>query len=187
MKFLSLSVLLALAQATPTPTLPEENTARLEKRATISEAANLGFASVNGGSVSLRCHPFLPLWQTADKRFDRTTGGAGGTVTTVSTLPEFTAAVGEKNTAPTIVVIRGVITGNEKVRVGSNKSIIGLPGSGLKGIGLHFRRQKNLIVRNIVSSFVIASSAEDALKIEVRSYLSIPLRLVVGKVGSHAF
>ncbi|KAK0660780.1 family 1 putative polysaccharide lyase [Cercophora samala] len=144
MKFLGLGVLLALAQATPTPTFPEENTARLEKRASISEAATLGFASLNGG----------------------TTGGTGGTVTTVSTLPEFTNAVGEKNTAPTIVVIRGVISGNEKVRIGSNKSIIGLPGSGLRGIGLHFRRQKNLIVRNIVSSFVVASSAEDALKIE---------------------
>jgi len=90
-------------------------------------------------------------------------------VTTVSTLPEFTAAVAEKNTASTIVVIRGVITGNEKVRIGSNKSIIGLPGSGFKGVGLHIRRQKNVIVRNIVSSFVVASSAEDALKIDVSS------------------
>lgn len=59
-----------------------------------------------------------------------TKGGAGGTVTTVSTLPEFTAAVSEKNTAPVIVIVKGVITGNEKVRIGSNKSIIGLPGSG---------------------------------------------------------
>lgn len=59
-----------------------------------------------------------------------TKGGAGGTVTTVSTLPEFTAAVSEKNTAPVIVVVKGIITGNEKVRIGSNKSIIGLPGSG---------------------------------------------------------
>ncbi len=60
----------------------------------------------------------------------RTKGGAGGTVTTVSTLAQFTAAVDEKNTAPAIVVIKGVITGSAKVRVASNKSIIGLPGSG---------------------------------------------------------
>jgi hypothetical protein len=38
---------------------------------------------------------------------------------------------------------------------------------GFKGIGLHFRRQKNLVVRNIVSSFVEAGNG-DALKIEVR-------------------
>ena len=51
-------------------------------------------------------------------------------MTTVSTLAQFTAAVAEKNTAPAIVVIKGVITGSAKVRIASNKSIIGLPGSG---------------------------------------------------------
>jgi pectate lyase len=59
-----------------------------------------------------------------------TTGGNGGTVTTVSTLPQFTAAVNEKNTAPVIVVVKGVISGAVNVRIGSNKSVIGLPGSG---------------------------------------------------------
>jgi len=59
----------------------------------------------------------------------RTTGGNGGTVTTVSTLPQFTAAVNEKNTAPVIVVVKGVITGSVNVRIGSNKSVLGLPGS----------------------------------------------------------
>ncbi len=87
-------------------------------------------------------------------------------MTTVSTLAQFTAAVSEKNTAPAIVVVKGVITGNEKVRIGSNKSIIGLPGSGFKGVGLHFRKQSNLILRNIVSSFVEADNG-DGLKIEV--------------------
>ncbi|KAK4109659.1 polysaccharide lyase family 1 protein [Canariomyces notabilis] len=143
MKFFALASVLALAAASPTPTHPESGTARLAKRATISDAANLGFASLNGG----------------------TTGGAGGTVTTVSTLPEFTAAVNEKNSAPAIVVVKGIISGDTKVRIGSNKSIIGLPGSGFKGVGLHFRGQSNLIVRNIVSSFVTASNG-DALKIE---------------------
>ena len=117
-------------------------------------------------------------------RLSSTKGGAGGTVTTVSTLAQFTAAVDEKNTAPAIVVIKGVITGSAKVRVASNKSIIGLPGSGgfcrlwslgglptdhdtgFKGIGLHFRKQSNLILRNIVSSFVEADNG-DGLKIEV--------------------
>ena len=60
-----------------------------------------------------------------------TTGGNGGTVTTVSTLPQFTAAVNEKNTAPLIVVVKGIITGAVNVRIGSNKSVIGLPGSGM--------------------------------------------------------
>jgi pectate lyase len=51
-------------------------------------------------------------------------------VTTVSTLAQFTEAVNEKNSNPTVVVVKGVISGNAKVRVGSNRSIIGLPGAG---------------------------------------------------------
>lgn len=66
-----------------------------------------------------------------DLHNDRTTGGAGGTVTTVSTLAQFTAAVAEKNTAPMIVFVQGMINGSAKVRVGSNKSILGLPGAGI--------------------------------------------------------
>ncbi|KXX72953.1 putative pectate lyase B [Madurella mycetomatis] len=143
MKLPALASVLALSTATPTPTQPEVGTARIAKRATISDAADLGFATLNGG----------------------TTGGAGGTVTTVSTLAQFTAAVSEENSAPAIVVIQGVISGNGKVRIGSNKSIIGLPASGFEGVGLHFRRQSNLILRNIVSSFVPAGNG-DALKIE---------------------
>ncbi|KAK5635295.1 hypothetical protein RRF57_011007 [Xylaria bambusicola] len=56
-----------------------------------------------------------------------TSGGSGGTVTTVSTLPEFTKAVRENETAPVIIVVQGVITGSAKVQVAS---IFELPGSG---------------------------------------------------------
>lgn len=49
MKFLTLASLFALTAATPTPTQPESGTARLAKRATISDAANLGYATLNGG------------------------------------------------------------------------------------------------------------------------------------------
>ncbi|KAK4146016.1 putative pectate lyase [Dichotomopilus funicola] len=143
MKLLTFASLLVLATATPTPTQPESGTPILAKRAGISDAANLGYATLNGG----------------------TKGGSGGTVTTVSTLAQFTAAADEKNSNPTIIVVKGVITGSAKVRVGSNRSIIGLPGSGFKGVGLHFRRQSNLILRNIVSSFVEADQG-DGLKIE---------------------
>ena len=64
--------------------------------------------------------------------FYRTTGGKGGTVTTVSTLAEFTAAANNaKNddTTSRIIIVSGTITGDVQVRIGSNKSIIGLPGA----------------------------------------------------------
>ncbi|EGO59223.1 hypothetical protein NEUTE1DRAFT_121081 [Neurospora tetrasperma FGSC 2508] len=60
------------------------------------------------------------------------------------------------------------VYGNAKVRIGSNKTIIGLPGAGFNGVGLHFRRQSNLILRNIVSSFVEADNG-DGLTIEKSS------------------
>lgn len=101
-------------------------------KATVSDKATLGFATQNGGYVPVS----LPRAKTGvmeryDLHNDRTTGGAGGTVTTVSTLAQFTAAVAEKNTAPMIVFVQGMINGSAKVRVGSNKSILGLPGAGI--------------------------------------------------------
>ncbi|KEY69465.1 hypothetical protein S7711_02005 [Stachybotrys chartarum IBT 7711] len=130
--------LVAAVSARPSPTVDEN----LVKRATVTDVA-FGFASLNGG----------------------TKGGAGGSVTTVSTLPQFTAAVSEKDTAPRIVFVKGIIKGSDKVRVGSNKSVIGLANSGFEGIGLHIRRQSNVIIRNIKSSFVTADNG-DAVKIE---------------------
>ncbi|KAI8183891.1 putative pectate lyase A [Colletotrichum sp. SAR 10_75] len=146
MKFTSVLATLfaSVAVATPTPTV--DNVAdkpHLVKRASISDKATLGYATLNGG----------------------TSGGAGGTVTTVSSLAEFTAAVNEKDTAAKIVVVKGVIKGTANVRIGSNKSVIGLPGAGFDGIGLHARRQSNIIVRNIKSTNVLASTG-DGLKIE---------------------
>ncbi|KAF4835805.1 putative pectate lyase A [Colletotrichum tropicale] len=146
MKFTSaLATLFAsVAVATPTPTVNNvADKPHLVKRASISDKATLGYATLNGG----------------------TSGGAGGTVTTVSSLAEFTAAVNEKDTAAKIVVVKGVIKGTANVRIGSNKSVIGLPGAGFDGIGLHARRQSNIIVRNIKSTNVLASTG-DGLKIE---------------------
>ncbi|KAH7313421.1 pectate lyase [Stachybotrys elegans] len=143
MKFLSvLAGLVAIAAATPTPTV-DDATHSFEKRASISEAANLGYATLNGG----------------------TKGGSGGTVTTVSTLAQFTQAVDEKDTSARIVVVKGVISGNAKVRIGSNKSVIGLPGAGFNNIGLYIRRQKNVIVRNLKISNVVAENG-DAISID---------------------
>lgn len=62
----------------------------------------------------------------------------------MSTLAEFRAAVAENNTAPGIVVVEGMINGTTKVRIGSNKTIIGLPGAGM----LSFPTSSPLSTRN---------------------------------------
>ena len=94
-------------------------------------AQPVGYASLNGG----------------------TTGGAGGTSVTVSTYADLVTAV--KGDTAAIVYIKGKISGGEKIRVGSNKSILGLDSSsGLTGFGLFIRDAKNIIIRNIAISKV---------------------------------
>ncbi|KAH8590653.1 putative pectate lyase A [Bisporella sp. PMI_857] len=141
MKFLALSLgFVALAAASPTPTV---NEVHVEKRASLNDAGT-GYASQNGG----------------------TTGGAGGTTTTVSTYAQFTAAVA--GTAKKVVVVSGAIsTAAAQVKVGSNTSIIGKnSGAKLSGFGLIVKNEKNVIIRNIAISKVLAANG-DALGVQV--------------------
>lgn len=107
MKFLAaVAAFTGLVAAVPTPTEDAPLDARaIEKRATITDAADVGYATQNGG----------------------TTGGKGGTTTTVSTLAQFTAAAGSSSAY--VIVVSGAISGAAKVAVKSNKSIIGKSGS----------------------------------------------------------
>jgi pectate lyase len=83
-----------------------------------------------------------------------TTGGAGGqtvTATTVDQLRSFCAQAG-----PLIIRVQGTITGNESIRVSSNKSILGAPGARLVGLGFtigassQFGQIGNVIIRNLI-------------------------------------
>lgn len=70
----SLAIFWRLTCAAPTPTFDEsdaQENAHIARRATITDVASTGYATQNGG----------------------TTGGKGGTTTTVSTLAQFTTAV----------------------------------------------------------------------------------------------
>lgn len=97
---------------------------------TPSEA--FGFASQNGG----------------------TTGGAGGTEVTVTSNDELLAEV--EGDDPKIIWVEGTIEGfTDKVRVGSNKSIIGKNSEAkLIGIGLFIKDAKNVIIQNLAISKV---------------------------------
>ncbi|TGJ85009.1 hypothetical protein E0Z10_g3752 [Xylaria hypoxylon] len=144
MKFTSTATVLlaACVSAIPTPTVDEPLDARaVEKRATITDAADIGYAKQNGG----------------------TKGGAGGTTTTVSSLAAFTAAAAADGAA--VIVLKGAISGSAKVSVTSNKSIIGASGSSLTGIGLVINKQSNVIVRNVKISKVLAANG-DAITIQ---------------------
>ncbi|KAK6066236.1 pectate lyase 2 [Seiridium cupressi] len=131
--FAFFAVLTGLAAASPTPTDDGPLDARtIGKRAAITDACTIGYCTQNGG----------------------TTGGTGGTTTTVSTLPQLTAVANA--TGAYVILVSGAISGAAKVEVGSDKSIIGLAGSSLTGIGLTILGQSNVIVRNMKISKVLA-------------------------------
>ncbi|KAH7083863.1 pectate lyase-like protein [Paraphoma chrysanthemicola] len=136
MKLSASLLLLAASIAAASPTRV------LAKRATISDAANIGFAQQNGG----------------------TKGGAGGPTTTVTTLSQLAAAA--NSTGPGIIVVQGAISGAAKVQVGSDKTIVGKAGSSLTGIGLTILGQKNVIIRNLKISKVLAAYG-DAVTIQL--------------------
>ncbi|ESZ90472.1 Polysaccharide Lyase family 1 protein [Sclerotinia borealis F-4128] len=135
----SLALLAQFASTIPTPTESEDiaERANIAKRATISDVATTGFATQNGG----------------------TTGGKGGVTTTVSTLAQVTTAV-TNDAVARVIVVSGTITGSVKVRVGSNKTIVGKKGATLVGIGLYINKSANVIVRNIITQKVFASNGD---------------------------
>ena len=118
----SLFLLAASAvSASPTPSYKEAPAKALQKRATITDAANIGYATQNGGYAQRN----LSTPHCAD--FCRTKGGAGGPTTTVSTLPQLSAAAAVSG--PLIIVVQGAISGAAKVSVTSDKTIVGKAGS----------------------------------------------------------
>jgi len=83
-----------------------------------------------------------------------TTGGAGGPTMTVTTLDQLRAACAQAG--PLVIRVQGTITGNEAIRVESNKSILGAPGARLVGLGFTIGRSSafgqvgNVIIRNLI-------------------------------------
>jgi pectate lyase len=68
------------------------------------------------------------------------------------------------NTAA-IVIVSGTITGNEAVKVGANKSVLGASGASLVGVGLRVIEVNNVIIRNLKISKVLAD-AGDAIGVQ---------------------
>lgn len=142
MKFSQIAPLAALAGltvASPTPTVEDVSVDKrsIQKRASITEAANLGYASSNGG----------------------TTGGAGGTVTTVSDFASFSEAA--EADGPAIIVLAADLTGPGRVRPTSDKTIVGASGGArLTNIGIYVRRVSNVIIRNLVIGQVDADNGD---------------------------
>jgi len=89
----------------------------------------------------------------------------------VSTYAQFTAAVAG-SAAKVVVVSKAISTAAAQVKVGSNTSIIG-KSSAVKftGFGLLVKSAKNVIIRNIAISSVLAENGD---AIGVRKLFSHP-------------
>ncbi|EIN04238.1 pectin lyase-like protein [Punctularia strigosozonata HHB-11173 SS5] len=98
----------------------------LDRRA-VSDNQLFGYATLNGG----------------------TTGGAGGTVTTVTSLADLRSAV--TGATPKIVQVSGIITGDgDTIDVGNHTTVIGLgSNSGVTGGGFRVKKGTNVIFRNL--------------------------------------
>jgi pectate lyase len=83
-----------------------------------------------------------------------TTGGAGGPTVTATTLDQLRTFADQAG--PLVIRVQGTITGDESIRVASNKSILGAPGARLVGIGFTIGRSSqfgqigNVIIRNLI-------------------------------------
>ncbi|KAG8705930.1 hypothetical protein FRC12_014073 [Ceratobasidium sp. 428] len=131
----------------------------VEKRASTSDRATIGYATLSGG----------------------TTGGGSASPVTVTSLSALKSAV-SGNTAK-VVIISGTITGNEVVKVGSNTSVLGKSGASetldhaiivleltsstiaLTGVGLRVIDVSNVIIRNLKIAKVLAD-AGDAIGVQ---------------------
>lgn len=100
----------------------------------VPTSSAIGFASVDG----------------------KTTGGIGGQTLTVTSLSALKNAV--ESSAAMIIMVSGKITGTGYLNVKSNKSIIGLTGSSLEGVGLMMYGSSNVIVQNMTIRNVVTYS-----------------------------
>jgi len=82
----------------------------------------------------------------ADLGSDGTTGGEGGEVVEVTTTAAF--AEQAKLAGPRIILVNGVIGDSTRISVGSDHTVIGLPGAEFHG-GLKVSGAVNVIIRNL--------------------------------------
>ncbi|HEY0769996.1 MAG TPA: hypothetical protein VGD31_06645 [Sphingobacteriaceae bacterium] len=84
-----------------------------------------------------------------------TTGGKGGPTVIVKSLDDFKDAA--KSRGPLIIKVSGRLYGSGMIDVASNKTIIGLPGATLTGVGLALYRVNNIIIKNMRINKVVGA------------------------------
>ncbi|KAG8994248.1 hypothetical protein FRB90_000496 [Tulasnella sp. 427] len=120
-------------------------TSKTSSSSTTSKTTTAATTTTTSGSTSGGCPSSIEGYATQN---GGTTGGAGGSTVTVSTLADLRTAVA--GTTAKIVRLTSIITGDgEVVDVGSNTSVLGSCGGGLTGSGFRVKEGTNVIFRNL--------------------------------------
>ena len=89
------------------------------------------------------------------------TGGSLGATVTATTLDELKSYLASPE--PYVVAFSGLVAGADAISVASHKTLLGVGDSAhLQGIGLTINGARNVIVRNVAISHVLAAGATDA-------------------------
>ena len=132
----------ATAATTITMTKNMVLTARFLPTGTVQDPALVGYAAIQDDAGT----PYLLH------------GGSLGPTVTASTLDELKMYLGSPN--PYVVTVSGLIMGADSVDVKSNKTLLGVgTDAHLQGIELSMNGSRNIIIRNIAVSHVIADGA----------------------------
>jgi pectate lyase len=125
--------------------------------ATLVSGGSTGGGSGGGSSSCTTPPPASPLvgWATVS---GTTTGGGNATPQTVTTFADLQNAV--SGTTPRVVYVRGNL-GPGKLRIGSNKTIVGLCGAEIRG-AITLSGSSNVIIRNLkLTGYAVGNCALD--------------------------
>jgi pectate lyase len=132
----------ATATATITMTKNMVVTARFLPNGTVQDPALVGYAAVQDDAGT----PYL------------LNGGSLGPTVNATTLDELKTYLGSPN--PYVVTFSGLIQGTDSVNITSDKTLLGVGSDAhLQGIELSMNGSRNVIIRNVAVSHVIAAGA----------------------------
>ena len=135
----------ATATTTITMTKNMVMTARFLPNGTVQDPALVGYAAVQDDVGT----PYL------------LNGGSLGPTVTATTFEELKTYLGSPN--PYVVTLAGLIEGADSIDITSNKTLLGVgSGAHLQGIELQVSGARNVIIRNVAVSHVVAAGAGTA-------------------------
>jgi pectate lyase len=137
----------------------------------VASAALLAGGAALSGVLASQAEAAAPAVHGYAAVSGSTTGGAGGSTVTVTSLAALQTEA--KSSGKKIIKVSGLFTCSADVTVASDKSIVGGgSGSGLVGCGLKLKGVKNVIIQNLNISKV-RSGTGDAIHLEKSDHVWI--------------